>query len=379
MDQKSWKRWLFYFSLGIAIIVAFKTIDSVAFIYNGINNLIALITPFLVAAFIAFLLFIPQRKLEKLFEKGKFKFIKKHSRGLSVLAVYIVALAIICLVINLVIPRIGESVIELAKNVPGYIDRGIEYFEGIGENNPLYKLNLADSLKNIKNFDFLNSIQDYLSINNVFMYLGKIVGTTGIILDIFISIVVSVYLLMDRTSIKQFLKKFCKAMFNEKVYGKISKYYHKFFDIFIGFLFAQIVDAVIVGIGSIIILSIMGVKYAFLLGLFIGLFNLIPYFGAIFAVVLSIIITIFSGGIIKALEAGLLIIVFQQIDSNVINPKIIGDSLNISPILVIASVTIGGHYFGVPGMFFGVPIASFLKVLIVDYIDKKIENKKIST
>ena len=168
MDQKSWKRWLFYFSLGIAIIVAFKTIDSVAFIYNGINNLIALITPFLVAAFIAFLLFIPQRKLEKLFEKGKFKFINKHSRGLSVLIVYLVALAIICLVINLVIPRIGESIIELAKNVPGYIDRGIEYFEGIGEDNPLYKLNLANSLKNIKNFDFLNSIQDYLSINNVF-------------------------------------------------------------------------------------------------------------------------------------------------------------------------------------------------------------------
>ena len=62
-----------------------------------------------------------------------------------------------------------------------------------------------------------------------------------------------------------------------------------------------------------------------------------------------------------------------------INPKIIGDSLDISPILVIASVTIGGYYFGIPGMFFGVPIASFLKVLIVDYIDKKIENKKIST
>lgn len=82
MDQKSWKRWLFYFSLGIAIIVAYKTIDSVAFIYNGINNLITLITPFLVAAFIAFLLFIPQRKLEKLLENGKFKFISKHSRGL---------------------------------------------------------------------------------------------------------------------------------------------------------------------------------------------------------------------------------------------------------------------------------------------------------
>ena len=379
MDEKSWKRWIFYFSLTIAAIVAYKTIDSVSFIANGINNLISLVTPFLVAGFIAFILFIPQRKLEKLFEKCKFKIISKKARGLSVLIVYLIAVIILAIFINLIVPRIGESIVELAKNIPGYIDNGIKYFDGLDESNPLHKLNLGQMLKDIKNFEFLSSVQTYFSIDNLYESIQKIVGTTGVIFKIFISIVVSVYLLLDRTNIKQFMKKLLKAICNEQLYERISKYYNKFLEIFIGFLYAQVIDAMIVGVGSIIILSIMKVKYAFLLGLLIGLFNLIPYFGAIFAVVLSIIITIFSGGLIKALEAGIIIIIFQQIDSNIINPKIIGNSLNISPILVIVSVTIGGYYWNIVGMFFAVPVCCFLKVLVVDYIEKRLEEKRNSS
>ena len=120
-------------------------------------------------------------------------------------------------------------------------------------------------------------------------------------------------------------------------------------------------------------MSIIGVKYSILLGFMIGLFNIIPYFGAIVAVGLSILITIITGGLSKAFWMALVVIILQQIDSNIINPKIIGDSLEISPLLVIIAVTIGGAYFGVLGMFLAVPVVAVLKIIINDWIEAKKE------
>ena len=118
----------------------------------------------------------------------------------------------------------------------------------------------------------------------------------------------------------------------------------------------------------------MKVKYGILLGFLVGLFNIIPYFGAIFAVTLTILITIFTGGIAKAIAVGIIIIILQQIDANIINPKILGTSLNLSPILVIFAVSVGGSYFGVLGMFLGVPAIAFIKLLLTNFIEYR--NKK---
>lgn len=125
-----------------------------------------------------------------------------------------------------------------------------------------------------------------------------------------------------------------------------------------------------------IALSIMGVKYSILLGFLIGVFNLIPYFGAIFAVIIATIVTLFTGGFSQAIWVVIVLIILQQIDANVINPKIIGDALEISRILIIFAVTVGGSYFGILGMFLGVPVVSVIKMMIDDYIERN-ENKKI--
>ena len=117
-----------------------------------------------------------------------------------------------------------------------------------------------------------------------------------------------------------------------------------------------------------IALSIMGVEYAILLGFMIGLFNLIPYFGAIIAVILTAIITIFTGGISQAIWVVIVLVVLQQIDANVINPKIVGDALDISRILIIFAVTVGGAYFGVLGMFLGVPMICVIRMFFDDFV-----------
>ena len=123
---------------------------------------------------------------------------------------------------------------------------------------------------------------------------------------------------------------------------------------------------------------ILGVKYAVLLGVLIGISNLIPYLGAIVGVTITVIITIFTGGIGQAIWLAIVVIILQQIDANIINPKILGDTLEISPILVIFSVTFAGAYFGILGMFLAVPIATIIKLGIEDYLElriKKIENQ----
>ena len=130
-------------------------------------------------------------------------------------------------------------------------------------------------------------------------------------------------------------------------------------------------DAFVIGVLTSIAMSIIGVKYSVLLGFMIGLFNLIPYFGAIIAVIIAIIVTIFTGGLGQAILMAVIVIILQQIDANVINPKIIGNSLKISPLLVIFAVTVGGAYFGVIGMFLAVPVIAVIRILVVDYINYK--------
>ena len=107
----------------------------------------------------------------------------------------------------------------------------------------------------------------------------------------------------------------------------------------------------------------------------IGLFNLIPFFGAIVAVALAGVITLFTGGFTQALWVIVVLVILQQIDANILNPKIVGDALEISKILIILSVTVAGAYFGILGMFLGVPVVAVIKMMLDDYI----ENNEIQT
>ena len=195
------------------------------------------------------------------------------------------------------------------------------------------------------------------------------------IFDFFVAIIVSVYVLLQRSEILEFCRKLCKAVFKENTYKNMGKYFNRTNEIFFNFLAGQFIDGIIVGIITSIAMSVMGVKYAVLLGFMIGLFNLIPYFGAIIAVVISTLITLLTGGFWQAFTMVIVITVLQQVDANIINPKIIGSSLKISPLLVIFGVTVGGAYFGVWGMFLAVPLIAVCKLLLTDYIECKNKSK----
>lgn len=377
MKDKSWKKYAAWFTLGILLIIFYKTVDGFSSAVSWLHGLIDVLMPFFIGILIAYLLYIPSKKVEDLFKKIKLKFISKRARGLSVLFVYLTMIFLIVIIFNIIIPRMYDSVIELSKSLPIYYADAKEYLTSLSEDNLLTKIDLIGVIENLEQSNIIAKIVEFLDLDNVSKYIKGIVDAVNVVFNAFVSFIVSVYLLLERSDIKSFVKNLLNATCTKKTCKKIGRYYRKTNVIFYQFISGQIIDAFVIGIITSVAMTIMDVKYSVLLGFIIGLFNVIPYFGAIIAVILAAIITIFTGGIQKALWMAIVIVVLQQVDANVINPRILGNSLKISPILVIFSVTFFGAYFGVLGMFLAVPIISLLKVIILDYIDEKTAEKKL--
>ena len=369
MKEKEWKKWLFWFSLIAASIVVYKTIDSVFELVSWLQGFITLLMPFILAVILAYILYKPSKGIEN--KLSKVKYINKIARGLSVLIVYIVVVLLIVLVINVIIPSITESLLDLAKSMPDYYNSAIEFINDIPKDSIWAKLDLQNIVKSIEQIDITKFVLNIIDLENIANIIKGISGAASLIFNIFVTVVVSVYLLLERSDIKSFVKHVGKACLKDETYEKYKGYYNKTNGIFYNFLSSQIIDAIIMGLVCFVALSIMNVKYAPLLATMIGLFNIIPYFGAIVACTIAVIITIFTGGIGQAIWMLVVILILQQVDANIINPRILGTSLNISPILVIFSVTVGGAYFGVLGMFLAVPIVAFIKIILEDKLNEK--------
>lgn len=370
--KNRWRKWIYWFLLGVAIIIVYKALDNFNDIIGAIKEFFSIISPFFAGIFIAYLLYIPCKSIEKMFSKSKIRFIAKRSRGLSVLSVYIIALILIMILINVILPVVIESISDLVNNAQQYYETAMQKYREIPENSILKNEIINEAMQNIKNLD----IKQYFRLDKILEYIISALNAVTSIFEVFVAIIVSVYILLERTQIVRFLKKLANAVFNKNAYKSIGKYFNNSNQIFFKFIASQFLDAIIVGILVTIALYIMGVKYAALLGFLIGLFNMIPYFGAIIAVGISVIITAITGGISQAIWMLIVVIILQQIDANIINPKIVGKSLKVSPLLVIFAVTIGGAYFGILGMFLGVPVIAVFKILIEDYVEYKLKQKE---
>ena len=373
--KKNLSKWMYYFLLGVAIIFVYKFLDNVTAIGQAIKGFFDVIAPFLTGTLLAYLLYIPASRIEKRFQKSKKKIIKKKARGISVFITYILAIALIILLVNVILPVVIDSVMELVNNFQNYWNVAMEKLGALPDDSILKSKQVEDIVKSvgdsIQNIDF----KQYVSTDKITGYIKSVIGVANGIFDIFVSFVVSVYILLQRGSIMNFFRKLTMAIFDEKTCDKIGKYVDSTNRIFFKFISGQIIDGILVGILVTIGMSVIGVKYAVLLGFMIGLFNIIPYFGAIVAVAISVLITLITGGLSQTLIMAIVVIVLQQIDSNIINPKIIGNSLEISPLLVIFAVTVGGAYWGVLGMFLAVPVAAVLKIIIDDWIEFKNSKK----
>ena len=366
--KSHWHTWVFYLTLGILFIIVYKLFDSIGFLAVGLKNLLKIVTPFLAGLLMAYLLYIPENKVEKSLKKVKAKIVRKNARKFGILITYFIAILIFIIIINFILPVLIDSINELIGNLQNYYTNVIDMYNKLPNDSVLKTDQVYNALKELQKFD----LKQYVSIDRITGYIKGAVGIARGIFDVFVAIVVSIYILSERDEILVFFKKLSKALFKEKTNTNIENYFYRGNGVFFKFISSQFIDAIVIGVLVTTAMKIMHIKYASLLGFTIGLFNMIPYFGAIVAIAIAGLITFITAGFSKTLIMLIVVIILQQIDANIINPKIIGDSLKMSPLLVILAVTIGGAYFGIIGMFLGVPIAGVLKILVNDYIDNKL-------
>lgn len=361
-------KWLYWFLFAVAVIFVYKTLDNFSAIGNWFRGFCDVLMPFIIGVLIAYILYIPSRKIEGMYAKVKKpKFVAKKARVLSVLTIYLIVAILIVIAFRFLIPAIASAVIDFVNNFQNYYSDTMTSIDNMPEDSVLKTDIVLNLVNEIKNIDF----RQFFNMEMIAEYAKGAINLATKIFDFFVAIVVSVYVLVQRREILEFFKKIGKAMFKENTYQSIGRYFNRTNGIFFNFIAGQFIDGVVVGIITSIAMSILGVKYAVPLGFMIGLFNMIPYFGAIIAVILATLITFLTGGLTQAIIMVIVVTILQQIDANIINPKIIGGSLKISPLLVIFGVTVGGAYFGVWGMFLAVPIIAVFKLVITDYIEYK--------
>ena len=367
--KQGWKKRISWLLIALTVVIVYKMLDNFSNVTELFGTFFRILKPFFAGLLISYILFMPCKKIENALSKSKLKFVKKKARGLSVIATYIIFVLIMVIIINCIFPVLKESVVELVSNIPGYYETLVNKYKELPEDSVLKSDVIKDKMTELSNID----MKQFLSINNekIIEYVKNIINIFSGIFDVFVSIIVSVYILLQRTAIMKFLRRFARAIFKKNTYEAVNKYFTKANEVFFTFISSQLLDAVIVGILTTVAMLIIKVKYAPLIGFTIGLFNMIPYIGAIVAVGIGILITFITGGLGKAIAMAIVVIILQQIDANIINPKIIGVSLEVSPLLVIFAVTVGGAYFGILGMFLGVPIAVVIKTVLNDWIDNK--------
>lgn len=364
------KKWFYYLTLGIILIIVYKFFDNFTGIGRWLSKLIGILAPFLSGIVITFVLYLPQQGVEKfLTDKCKMK----KPRILSITIVYVVVAIILFLLFRFLVPILFESITDLVEHLP-------DYYNSITNNQ--FEASWAPQVqeKVIKPIiEYIQGIdlQSLFTTERMQTYLQSVVGAAKGLASTFIAIVSSIYILARRESIVGFFDKFAKASLSEKGYYRFNRYFTNGADIFLKYISSQMLDGCVVAIIMSIALSIIKVKYAVLLGIIIGLFNLIPYFGAIVAVIAVALITILTGGWKQALITLIVTVILQQIDANVINPKITSSRLETTPLLVVFSVTVGGAYFGVAGMLIAVPVAVLIKLMCTDYIESHNAGKEI--
>ena len=304
---------------------------------------------------------------------------RKISRSVSIIITLVIVICFIYILCAMIVPEILNSVINAAANMPEQISN-IEIFLNNtfqNENNRLLPdlTSIVEKATEVFNNwvqnDFLKSLNSILS--------GVTTGVIGFgkeLLNIVVGIMVSVYVLMSKETFTGQSKKIIYALFKTRNANWIIRTCRKSNAIFSGFIYGKIIDSLIIGILCFICLYIFKFPYAMLVSVIVGVTNIIPFFGPFIGAVPSAIL-IFLVDPIKGLYFILFILVLQQIDGNIIGPKILGDSTGLSAFWVIFSILVGGGLFGFVGMLLGVPVFAVFYFVIGEVVNSVLKARQL--
>ena len=364
-----------YFVLAVAVIVAFHVVAEISVFWGFLNRVWNIINPFFTGLILAYILNMPCSAIQRLLKLTKNPVIIKRSRPIAVLVLMIIVVSLVVLSLNLIIPTVTRSIAQFVAEFDTY-QQSLQNMV-VRFNN----LDLPEFIPPIYLDDIFDMIQEYVVnfeteglVASVFAGFG---GVAGGLFRTFLAIVSSIYLLIEMERLHAFTLRLVTAVFSEKNKATIMKYCGKLNFNFRQYIYVQTIDGLILGSIMTVVLLLFGSPYALILGLMLGIVNYIPYFGSIFGTAIAVIVMAFTQGLGTAAVAAIIMFGIQQLDGNVIQPKLMGGSFSLSPLLVIISVTVGGAYAGVLGMLVAIPIVAVLKDILDGYIEHK-EAKKLA-
>lgn len=345
-------------------------------LYEGILFLWRVILPFVVGGVIAFIVNIPMNFFERKLFRKKNKWSEKLARPVSLLLTWIVILGIVAIVMLVVIPELGQTVLGLAKTLQDFVPEVQKWAIGVFDDN-------EEIVKLISDIDFkwdelLGNLVDFLkngagSVLDTTMEAAKniINGVT----TFFIAFVFSLYVLLQKEKLGEQVKKLICAFMPEdwrNILFALGVVVNKSFT---SFFTGQGLEAVILGLMFLVVMAIFRMPYALLISVLIAFTALIPMFGAFIGCAVGALL-IFMVSPVKALIFIIVFLVLQQIEGNFIYPHVVGNSVGLPPIWVLVAVTLGANLMGVVGMLIFIPLMSVVYTLLRGIVNRRLGLKE---
>lgn len=352
--------WYKILIIGLILVAVNKLLENFSGVYQVFSNVLAVFRPFLIGGVLAFILYKPTAFLEKKFRAQKNLWLQKSAGGLGILSVYLILIGIVLVTAYVIWPAVYRNAEELVLQLPYYYSKVLRFLE---EYNLLSEFELAEKLK--------TTLETVFSMESLGKYMGYLSGFASSVVGIFTGLIVSVYMLLERNMLSHALKRLLRLFVKEPRRGKILEYMKKLGNLFYSYFAGLGLDALVIALVSVPFFYFFKVPYAFLFGAVIGICNMIPFFGPIIAAVIIFVVSILSVGPVKAIWILVFQIVLGQIDANFIQPKIVSNSVGISPFWAIFAVLVFGEIWGVIGMIVGVPLIAVARFAFSEWEEAK--------
>ena len=362
------------FSISGILVVAFYTlINNVEPLYGVFQAIFVALSPFIYGIGIAFLL----NPLRKVIEYSWLEKTKLKSRTKKVIASFgalLIGIIMLFIFFSILIPQMISSIQTFLSSFEGYVDTAHKFFES----NNFFSDDLLKTLNPVIDKgvsmlgDWVSNIAS--SLNAILMY--SVIFAKGV-MNFLIGMIIALYILLDEPNLKRQIKKVLFALLPEKTTKGILRTTRLTINTFNSFVAGKAVDSLIIGILCYIILSFMKMPYTPLISVVVGVTNMIPVFGPFLGAIPSILILLLVDPF-KALEFSIFILILQQVDGNIIGPRILGGAVGLPTLYVMFAIIIGGALFGIVGMFIGVPVFSVIFVLVSEFIHRQLDKKNIT-
>ena len=373
-----------YFTIaGIVIVTAcciilfYFSVARYTGLHEGIQTFFKVLQPIIYGFVIAYLM----NPIMKLLERHMLPFFLKHMkkersarktvRTIATLVALVVLVGIVSLIIGSIIPQLYATIMDIVNNLPkqisGVLDWANDITGGRYEKN-IMGVKESGIEKSIN--DGITWLRDQLEIGQEDVITTVTTGVIGVgrfFVNIIIGIIVSVYILISKETFKGQTKKIIYAILKPDVANGFITVARKSNEIFSGFIIGKIIDSAIIGVICYVCVRIMQMPYPMLVSVIIGLTNVIPVFGPYIGAVPTVII-IFLTNPMKGIYFLIFVFILQQVDGNIIGPKILGDSTGLSSFWVVVAIVVGGGLFGFLGMLLGVPVVAVLYYLVGNFV-----------